>query len=239
MGIVRQMIQQDTPPPAVAAALDGLDEAIKGEVPPVWIEPMREWSGYCAEWLVTEGEIHVSDSVVGARFDPESPVMARRTRDLILHEFAHRLLGKGYGHEGAFAAMRLTLALRANNLPDADSHPDWWSVKLYDIHDHQDDSQITMPQALAWAWTIAQELAPTAATANECAAIIKARWASYRDAQEHRAEHMEQRKAQQKQAAADAERAAEKEKRVHRNDKLFLIAFGAMGWAVAILAIHR
>lgn len=239
MGIVRQMIEQQDPPPAVAKALAGLDEAIRGTVPPIWIEPMAEWSGYCSYHLVTEGEIHVSDVVVGARFDPDRPGLARKTRDLILHEYSHRLIGVGHGHNGAFAAMRLTLAFRANDMPDADEHPDWWNVNIYDFHDHHDDPLISMPQALAWAWATAQELAPTAATADECATIIKTRWASFHNAQEQRAERMEQRKAQQKQAIADAERAAEKEKRVHRNDKLFLIAFGLMGWAIAVLAIHR
>lgn len=239
MGIVRQMIQQEVPPPAVEKALAGLDEAIRGTVPPIWIEPMADWAGYCAYHLVTEGEIHVSDTAVGARFDPDRPGLARKTRDLILHEYSHRLIGVGHGHDGAFAAMRLTLAFRANNMPDADEHPDWWHVNLYDFHDHHDDPLISMPQALAWAWAIAQELSKTGASAAECAAQIKTRWASYLNAQEHRAERVEQRKAQQKQAIADAKRAADKEKRVHRNDKIALFLFGLVGWAGLMLAIHR
>lgn len=237
MGIVRQMIQQDSPPPAVATALEGLDEAIRGQVPPVWIEPMNDWSGFCAWDGGVEGEIHVSDTVVGARLQPDSPVIARRTRDLILHEFAHRLLGRGYSHEGAFAAMRLMLALRATNFPDHDEHPDWWNVKLYDVHDHHDDPLITMPQALAWAWSVAQELAPTSQTTEQCASVIKARWAKFIDAQEHRAEREEQRKIQQKQSARDMAQEAEREKRTHTQDKLFLSFVALIGWSIVIVAV--
>ncbi len=236
MGIVRQMIQQDTPPPAVSKALEGLDEAIRGQVPPIWIEPMRDWSGYCAYAFVAEGEIRLSDTACGARFDPASPALARVTRDIILHEYSHRLLGPGYGHNGAFAAMRLTLALRATNLPDSETCPAWWSIKLYDVQDHHQDTLVTMPQALAWAWAIAQELSKTASTAEQCAATIKARWAKYVDAQEHREERLEQQKAQQKQASVDAEEA----KRAHKMDKIYLFGFGLVGYAAAIIvAMHR
>ncbi|MBU2856935.1 hypothetical protein HF289_08630 [Acidithiobacillus ferrooxidans] len=236
MGIVRQMIEQHTPPPAVEKALKGLDEAIKGKVPPIWIEPMANWAGYCADYSF-ESEIKLSDTACGARFDPGSAALARATRSTILHEYAHRLLGQGYGHNGAFAAMRLTLALRATNLPDPGEHPDWWSVKLYDVQDHLDDPLITMPQALAWAWSVAQELAPTSQTADECAAAIKTRWAKFTDAQEHRAEREEQRKIQQKQSARDMAQEAEREKRTHTQDKLFLGFVALIGWAVAIIAV--
>ncbi|OCB03403.1 hypothetical protein BBC27_08020 [Acidithiobacillus ferrivorans] len=240
MGIVRQMIQQDTPPPAVEKALAGLDEAILGQIPPVWIEPMANWSGYCAYEFVAEGEIRISDVACGVRLDTDSPALARVTRDIILHEYAHRLLGPGYGHNGAFAAMRLTLSFRATNLPDQDEHPDWRRVKLYDIHDHHQDSLITMPQALAWAWSTAQELSKTASTAEQCAATIKARWTKFTDAQEHRAERLERQKAQQKRAAIDAEQMAEAKKRTHRLDKLYLFGFGLIGYAAAILvAVHH
>jgi hypothetical protein len=233
MGRVRQMIPQDTPPPAVKKALEGLDEAIRGEIPAIWIEPMSNWAGYCAWDGGFESEIRLSDTACGGRFDPASAGLARTTRAIILHEYAHRLMPAGYGHNGAFAAMRMTLALRANNLPDAEAHPDWWSVKLYDVQDHLDDPLISMPQALAWAWSIAQELAPTPATAEECAATIKTRWTKYADAQAHRAERIEQQKIQQNRAISNAEA------RTHRNDKLFLAFFGLVGWIGAFLALHH
>ncbi len=237
MGIVRQMIQQNTPPPAVAKALEGLDEAIKGTIPPVWIEPMANWSGYCSWSDGFEREIRLADTACGARFDPDSQSLARVTRNIILHEYAHRLMGQGYGHNGAFAAMRLTLALRATNLPDHGEHPDWWSVKMYDVQDHRDDTSISMTQALSWAWAIAQELSKTSQTVDECASIIKSRWTKYVDAQEHRAERMEQQKIQQKQAVRDAAQDAEREKRTHTQDKLFLAFVALIGWSVAIVAV--
>ncbi|MBU2766229.1 hypothetical protein HAP94_08465 [Acidithiobacillus ferrivorans] len=229
------MIQQDTPPAAVAKALAGLDEAIKGTVPPIWIEPMAKWAGYCSWSDGFESEIRLSDTACGARFDPDSAAMARTTRAIILHEYAHRLMPAGYGHNGAFAAMRLVLALRATNLPDAPEHPDWWSVKLYDVQDHMNDSLITMPQALAWAWAIATELSVTAATADECAVAIKNRWTKYLDAQAHRAAHKAQQQTQQKQLETGNAQAA----RTHRNDKLFLAFFGLTGWLGAFLALHH
>lgn len=241
MGIVRQMVQQDTPPPAVSMALAGLDESINGHIPPIWIEPMADFSGYCSTWAgVFEDEIRLSDTACGARFDPESLMLARSTRGTILHEYAHRLMGQGYGHSGAFAAMNLTLALRAKNLPDSETCPAWWSIKLYDVQDHLNDPHISMPQALSWAWSTAQELAPTAATAEECAALIKARWAKFVDAQEHRAARLEQQKIQKKKDAIVAVQNADDEKRTHRNDKLFLAFIGLIGWASAILiAVHH
>jgi hypothetical protein len=238
MGIVRQMIQQDSPPPAVAAALDGLDEAIRGSIPPIWIEPMKS-GGYC-EWDGgTEGEIKLSDTLCGLRFNPDSASRPHNIRNTILHEFAHRLVGPcgtSTGHNGAFLAMHLTLSFRANNLDRDDDWPDWHSITLYDTHDHFDDPHITMPQALSWAWSTAQELSKTSSTAEECATLIKERWAKYVDAQARRAERMEQRKIQQKQA----ERDAEQERRTHRLDKIYLFGFGLIGYAGLILvAAHH
>lgn len=236
MGIVRRMILQDTPPPAVSKALEGLDEAIRGAVPAIWIEPMAEWAGYCADYSY-ESEIKLSDVACGARFDPDSATLARTTRNIILHEYAHRLLGAGYGHNGAFAAMRLTLAFRANNLPDPGEHPDWWAVKLYDVQDHLDDPLVSMPQALSWAWSIAQELSKTSSTAEACAAIIKARWTKYVDSQELRHERIAQQSANQKQAASDAEQESDRAARTHRNDKFFIAFIALVGWTVAIIAV--
>ena len=85
-----------------------------------------------------------------------------------------------------------------------------------------------------------QELAPTSQTATECAAIIKTSWKKYVDAQERRAERMEQQKTQQKRDAIAAEQDAEAEKRTHRLDKLYLFGFGLIGYAAAILvAVHH
>ena len=241
MGIVRQMIEQRDPPPAVAKAMAGLDEAIRGTVPPIWIEPMKH-GGFC-EWDGgAEGEIRISDTLCGLRFNPDSPGRPHSVRNTILHEYSHRLIGKSgdTGHTGAFLAMHLVLSFRATNLEGDADWPDWHSVGLYDFHDHVDDPLIGMPQALAWAWATAQELSKTSASAAECAAIIKERWASYLDAQEQRAERREQRKAQQIRASADAEQAADKEKRVHRNDKIALFLFGLAGWAgLALVAAHH
>lgn len=239
MGIVRQMIQQDTPPAAVAKALAGLDEAINGQVPPVWIEPMEHRGGYC-EWNGgAEGEIRISDTLAGVRFDPDSTSRPHHIRNTVIHECAHRLVGPcgSTGHNGAFLAMHLTLSFRANNLERDTDWPDWHSVCLYDVHDHHQDSLITMTQALAWAWAIAQELAPTASTTEECAAIIKSRWKKFTDAQEHRAERIEAKKAQQKQAFSDAEAEADRVANTHRNDKLFLSFIALIGWSVAIIVV--
>jgi len=238
MGIVRQMVEQKDPPPAVKAALEGLDEAINGAVPPVWIEPMTNRGGYCAWDGGAEGEIRIADTLAGTRFDPDSASRPHHIRGTIIHEYAHRLVGPcdtSTGHNGAFLAMHLTLSFRANNLDRDDEWPDWQSVSLYDMHDHRDDPLVSMPQALAWAWSIAQELAPTASTAEACAAIIKTRWTKYVDAQERRVERIEQQKVQQKQASVDSE----DEKRTHRLDKLYLFAFGLVGYAAAILVAAR
>ena len=238
MGIVRQMIEQKDPPPAVVKALDGLDDAIRGTIPPIWIEPMKNRGGYC-EWDGgAEGEIRIADTTAGLRFEPDSISRPHHIRNTIIHEFAHRLIGRtgATGHTGAFLAMHLVMSFRANNLDRDDDWPDWHSITLYDMHDHFDDPHITMPQALSWAWSTAQELSKTSSTAEECATLIKERWAKYVDAQAHRAERLERQKAQQKQA----ERDAAQERRTHRLDKLYLFAFGLIGYAAAIfIAAHH
>ena len=129
MGIVRQMVQQDTPPAAVEKALEGLDEAIRGTIPPIWIEPDNRRRGSC-HYDSYEGEIRLSAGSVGVELCPETLVWT--VRSAIIHEYCHRLLGPGYGHGGAFLALRLTLSFRTSPIND---RPDWWFAELYDMYE--------------------------------------------------------------------------------------------------------
>jgi hypothetical protein len=135
------------------------------------------WGGYCSEDECTEtGEIVIASEYVETTLRKPK---ARHIRLLYLHECAHRLIQRS-GHDGAFLVMNLVLFLRSD-VADAEGRFSkgnaWHDVGLYDMQDEVD----RMPEVFSWAWPLANELAQSEKSAEECAEVISFRYAEWNE----------------------------------------------------------
>lgn len=220
------------PPPAVAAAHDGLAERLNlAGVPPVWIQPLRSgivglcpWDGHGQE-----GEIVLSPVAAGLE-QPDADALARGARVVIIHELSHRLLiraarqaGQGleHDHDAAFFAVQLLLLFRSGDTTGRDS-PAWWHTDLYDMHEHADDSLIGLGQALGWAWRVAHELARTKKSAEDCALEVLQKYLQWRAWLEDAPARARKQELAQARARADAQAI-----------KRRLMVAAASGWLLA------
>jgi hypothetical protein len=123
------------------------------------------WRGFCSSVDYTEfGEV-----VLDARLAETAEWEARddEIQRVYLHEVAHRLMPNCW-HNAAFGAMTLVLYLRVGTTNEL---PLWQHSKLYDFGDEANH----LSRAFAWAWALANELAPSEHTAERCAEIIARR----------------------------------------------------------------
>ncbi|MDD7810557.1 hypothetical protein, partial [Ralstonia solanacearum] len=164
------------PPPALAEAVSAelLARINMREIPVLLMRKQlgageSPWLGFCAPSDTTEsGEVVIDARCVErSEWEPQPELIT----SIYLHEAAHRLL-PNYGHTAAFFAMVLVLYLRAGT----GSIPFWQRAKLYDL---QDEGQ-NAPQAFAWAWRVAHELAATDLPAERCAEVIEGRYRAWR-----------------------------------------------------------
>lgn len=164
------------PPPALAKAVSS-ELLARINMPEIPILLMRQqsgagespWLGFCVPSDCTEsGEVVIDVRCVErAEWEPQPELIT----SIYLHEATHRLLS-GHGHTAAFFAMVLVLYLRAG----IGSIPFWQRARLYDLQ----EEGANVPQAFAWAWNLAHELAASDLRADRCAEVIKDRYRVWR-----------------------------------------------------------
>jgi len=104
---------------------------------------------------------------------------------LFLHEVAHQLV-VDHDHDAPFFAVNLLLLLRTSTASEADSEGGGVladTMSLYDLQQppaalqHEPDAGVG--RAMAWAIAVAHEMAPTQLTAEDAAAAIRDRYATF------------------------------------------------------------
>jgi hypothetical protein len=162
-----------TPPSALTAAISpDLFARVRMTCIPVLLKRQPQgprsfkWMGFCDEVGFTEqGEVVLDERCVErAEWEPRADLIT----SLYLHEAAHRLM-PGSGHNAAFFALVLVMYLRAGTVSDIQL---WQRATLYDFRDEAEHAV----RAFAWAWRMANELAPTEQTAEQCAEVIAQRY---------------------------------------------------------------
>ncbi|NUA26310.1 hypothetical protein [Cupriavidus basilensis] len=178
--------RQISPPEAFSKAIGGefLARIKLTGIPVIFLSPGSNeggtWGGFCSESKYTErGEIAIHRALVEPTMCLPQPPIIRR---VYLHEASHRLM-EGHAHNAAFFAMNLVFLLRSGN---GDEDPDWHYSSLYDLQDEAG----RMPEAFAWGWKIALELASSELSADECARSIESAYCAWEEEQARREERI-------------------------------------------------
>jgi hypothetical protein len=228
---LRQVVVE--PPPAFCDVItpELLRHLKMQPVPVLFLQAKEnvEWGGYCDETEFTErGEIVIADHYVETTLRTPRP---RHIRLIYLHECAHRLM-QGGGHNGAFIAMNLVLFLRAD-AADPDRRVSkgnaWHDVSFYDMQDEVD----RLPEVFFWAWPLANELAQSEKSAEECAEVISSRYGEWVDWMS-RAEEREAQAAASSKAASERWKSLKRKIEVLRSARWHYFIYGTLaGFLIA------
>ena len=226
----------DAPPAPLAEALKGFAQAIRwrGDEIPLWIAPMPKqviWGAGLScggDWTSDANEIRMTRWAIGDEIPPVN-IAAKRTRDIIAHEYAHHLIDRAsnakQGHNAAFCAMQAVLFLRLDaKFRDGNEPGLIEQISLYDLRDHLSPKAAMQPaEALEWALETALELAPREELwAQDCARHIAGAW-------RRKLQELEDRPARE--AAEQAEREAEQEAFLRAKHRaITAILFACIGW---------
>lgn len=181
---VQQIHDDQIPLVVVEAITPALLATCRLEPVPILLQPLSEdrFAGLCDAPEYTTANAVVLNTFTIDRISSircgEKRVVALRA--LYLHEVCHRVLAEP-GHDARFLALLLVLYTRANATRDQGDYDLRQRATLYDSHDHFDQhgDGISLSAAIAWAWDLAEELAPSALTAAECASSVKERYSTW------------------------------------------------------------
>ncbi len=146
---------------------------------PIELRPTGCWDG----WALPR------EYAPDRRVSVSNRMLHRSPRSLVciyLHEVAHQLIGADHDHDAAFFATNLLLLLRVSAASDADFEGGGGlanTMSLYGLQQapaalqHEPDAGVG--QAMTWAIAVAHEMAPTQLTAEDAAAAICDRYATF------------------------------------------------------------
>ena len=161
----------DAPELLSEALTDELFDKIKMQRIPIAISNIsgNRMHGFCSNNEFTqENEIVIASEL----FDVRSVrLRSRQIEEIInvyLHECAHRIM-QGHGHNAAFLCLNMVLHLRARD-------NQIWHVTCYDIHEEKYKND-----GWKWASELANELADTDATTEECANVVMGKYAEWKE----------------------------------------------------------
>ncbi|BEP54800.1 hypothetical protein GmRootV118_20440 [Variovorax sp. V118] len=207
---------------------------------PVEFRPTGLWGGWADS----------PDSAPDRRVAISNLALHRTKRGLVttfLHEVAHHLTGIEHGHDAYFFAVNLMLLLRVSAASGAAPQSIGAladTMQLYDLAEppaalqHEPDAGVG--RAMAWAIAVAHEMAPTHLTAEDAAAAICDRYATFVAELEAAPAKREAAASARARAAAEAEgtrRELRSTTRLLRSISIWLAVTGAVALVEAFLVV--